>query len=126
MFKFLNIHRSSPELALRIGLAGVFLYAGVNSLLNPSAWIGYIPQWVGSIPLLTRELALMFHAIFEIILAIVLLIGLWKRLAATLAFLSLAAIIIFYGIDDVSFRDFGLLASSYALLLLTKHIDKKN
>ncbi len=110
----------TPELALRIGLAGVFLYAGVNSLLNPTAWIGFVPQWVESVPFLTRELALMIHGVFEILLAFILLIGFWKRLASILAFLSLAGILIFYGVDDVSFRDFGLLAAAYALIQLEK------
>lgn len=110
----------TPELALRIGLAGVFLYAGINSLLNPTSWIGYVPQWIESIPLLTRELFLTLHGIFEIALAAVLLIGLYKKLVALLAFLSIAAIIITYGIDDISFRDFGLLASAYALLLIVR------
>lgn len=120
MFKSLNIRRSSPELALRIGLAGTFLYAGLNSLLNPTSWIGYIPQWIESVPFLTRELFLVLHGAFEIVLAIALLIGLYKKLVALLAFLSIAAIIIFSGIDDTTFRDFGLLAAAYALLLLTR------
>ncbi|MDP2703625.1 MAG: DoxX family membrane protein [bacterium] len=123
----------TPELALRIGLAGTFLYAGVNSLLNPTAWIGYIPQWVellGSplrqvVPELVeglqfRQIFLTLHGIFEILLAIALLVGIRKKLTALLAFLSLAAIVITYGIDDVSFRDFGLLAATYALMLLSK------
>lgn len=119
MFKYLHI-RLTPELALRIGLAGVFLYAGVNSLLNPTAWLGFVPQRIEVIPFLSRELALTIHGAFEILLALILLIGLWKRLAATLAFLSLAGIIIFYGIDDISFRDFGLLMAAYALMLLVR------
>lgn len=114
MFKYLNI-KITPELVLRIGLAGVFLYAGVNSLLNPTSWIGFVPQ----IPF--RELALMAHGVFEILLALILLSGLWKRLASILAFLSLAGILIFYGVDDVSFRDFGLLAAAYALMLDIKN-----
>ncbi|MDP3725165.1 MAG: DoxX family protein [Nanoarchaeota archaeon] len=125
----------TPELALRIGLGGVFLYAGINSLLNPTAWIGFIPQWINNIPLFPelvegiqfREIVLMLHGAFEIVLALALLLGFWKRLASLLAFLSIAGMLIFYGVDDVSFRDFGLLAMAYALLLLTKvHIDKKN
>ena len=110
----------TPELVLRIGLAGTFTYSGINSLLNPTSWIGYIPQWIEGVPFLTRELFLTLHGSFEIILAIALLIGLYKKLVTLLAFLSIAAIIIFSGIDDVTFRDFGLLAAAYALLLLTR------
>ncbi|MAF80352.1 hypothetical protein CL629_04740 [bacterium] len=116
-----------PELVLRIGLAGTFLYAGLNSILNPTSWIGFIPQWINSIPLLTRELFLTIHGMFEIILAIALLVGIYKKLAALLAFLSIGVIVIFSGIDDVTFRDFGLLGASYALMLLyRKKIDKPN
>ena len=120
MLKSLHIRHITPELALRIGLGGVFFYAGVNSLLNPTSWIGYIPQWVEVVPFLSREAALFAHGIFEVVLALLLFVGFWKRLAGTLIFLSLAGILMFYGVDDVSFRDFGLLAAAYAFLLLVK------
>lgn len=118
----------TPELALRIGLAGVFVYAGINSLLNPTAWIGYIPQWINNVPLFSelveglqfRELFLKIHGAFEILLAVALLIGFWKRITSILAFLSMAGILVFYGVDDVSFRDFGLLGAAYALMIMQK------
>ena len=34
---------------LRIGLATVFLYAGISAFLNPIAWIGFIPLWLRNI-----------------------------------------------------------------------------
>ena len=110
----------SPALILRIGLGAVFLYAGVNSILNPSAWIGFVPELVEAIPYVTRELFLQAHGIFEIILSVALFTGIRKKETATLSFLSFLALILFYGIDDVTFRDIGLLAASYALVQLDK------
>ena len=110
----------TPQLALRVGLAFVFIYAGINSLLNPSAWIGFVPVWIDTIPLISREVFLTIHGLFEIVLGLALLFGIYKKLTAALAFLSLAGIIIFFGINDITFRDLGLIAAAYTLFILVR------
>ena len=43
--KYLN----NPKLAqalLRIGLAFVFLYAAISSLMHPDEWVGYLPSFL--------------------------------------------------------------------------------
>ena len=94
---------------LNIGLAFVLLYAGINILLHPLDWIGYVPTWVTNFKV-TREFMLQSHGIFEIILGLWLLSN-WKvKWAGLIAALDIASIVLFTGTAQllVTFRDVGL------------------
>lgn len=108
----------NPQFVLRIGLAGVFLYAGLSSLMSPDLWIGFIPTWVSSI--IPADIFLLVHGIMEVVLAFLLVGGVFLPFASFVAFADLLSIILFFGIDEVTFRDFGLLAAALALYLLSK------
>ncbi len=108
----------TPRGCLRIGLAGVFLYVGFGAIFDPKTWLGYVPEWVGG--LVPREIFLGAHGIFEIALGATLLLGIMPRFASLAAFLSLAAILVFYGVDAATFRDFGLMMMAAALYKLEK------
>ncbi|MCP6719796.1 MAG: DoxX family protein [Patescibacteria group bacterium] len=116
MFKIKNLKLINPALALRIGLGLTLIYAGVNMFLNPFNWIGFIPRWIGNI--IDPQTFLYIHSTFELVLGLILIIGLWLPLAALLMFLNMFAILLFFGVDDITFRDFGLLMAALALFLL--------
>lgn len=111
------IRKLKPDLVLRTGLGLVFVYAGIMSFLSPENWIGFVPQWVGNI--VSPELFLSIHAGFEIILGLALITGIFLPAASLIAFLDMFALLIFYGIDEVTFRDIGVLAAAIALYLIT-------
>lgn len=98
---------------MRIGLAFVFIYAGIGSLSNPEAWIGYIPSFVSAIIPATTFLAI--HGIVELLLAAAILFKLSPKITYGLASLMLLSIIVFYGINEVTFRDVGLFALATGL-----------
>ena len=108
----------NPVLMLRLGLGAVFIYAGLSSLVSPFSWVGFVPQWVGVI--MPIETFLIFHGVFEVLLGVVLISGFFLRIVSILAFLSLLSIIVFFGVDEITFRDFGLLMMALALFLLSK------
>ena len=107
------------KLLLRIGLAFVFLYAAVSSLISPKDWIWYIPDWFPAI--MPRETMLLLHGIFELVLGIWLLSD-WKGFfAALIAALDLAMITLMnFQIMSVVFRDIGLFFAAAALAYLYK------
>lgn len=105
-------------LILRIGLAVVLIYAGVKILMDPFSWIGFVPDWVTF--LAAKESFLKLHGIIEIVLGLGLLSGFYPAVFSGLTFLDFVSILIFYGIDDVVFRDIGLAAAALALLLMVK------
>lgn len=101
-------------LLLRIGVAGVFIYAGVASLLFPQNWIGYLPPFFhGIIPDTTL---LMIFSVYELFLATWVLSGKQTFYAAGLACLTLTGIVIANSSDlDILFRDIAIIFAALAL-----------
>ncbi|HEY4523882.1 MAG TPA: DoxX family membrane protein [Candidatus Paceibacterota bacterium] len=102
-------------LILRIGLGLVFLYAGTAAMQDPTSWIGFVPQFVQTV--IPRETFLFFHSVFQIGLGAGLIIGAWIPILSILAFLSMFSILTLFGIDEVTFRDFGLACMALALFV---------
>jgi len=105
-----------PALILSLGLAFVFLYAGIASLLNPLLWIGYLPQFMGNF--IALDVAIKFIAVYEIALGLLLVSGKYRKAAAALSALTLAGIIV-SSLNQfvITFRDVGLLMMAVALFL---------
>jgi uncharacterized membrane protein YphA (DoxX/SURF4 family) len=108
------------SLLLRVGLAAVFLYAGIASLRSPLEWEGYLPAFLTHLfaPLLVIRLI----AIYELVLAAWLLIGRYTRFAAAAAAATLAGILLAnFSQLMITFRDVGLLCAALALIFVDKN-----
>ena len=105
-----------PQRLLQIGLAFVFLYAAVGGFLHPENWVGFSPNWLP----LDKFLALKLFSVFEIILAVWLLSG-WKlKYSSPISALALLGILVSAGLDEITFRDVGLLLAGLALYWMVK------
>ncbi len=102
------------DLVLRVGIGATLIWAAYRSILNPTDWIGFVPDWV--ITFLPKEVFLTAHGFFELGVGALLIAGVWPRFISTLAFLDLSSILIFYGVDDITFRDVGLTLAAVVLL----------
>jgi len=103
---------------LRSGLAIVFFYAGIASLISPQNWIGFIPQFVqNNFP---ASVLLILFSVYEILL------GLWllsdKKIfyaslvsSVTMFFIIISNIFIF----DVVFRDIAILFMAISLIIFS-------
>lgn len=111
----------SHILVLRLGLGLVFIYAGLDSLIEPESWAGYIPQFIFGI--IEKNTFLTAYAIFELAIGLSLLIGIKLKIASFIAFLSILSILIFYGVDNITFRDFGLALAALALFIAIRNRD---
>jgi hypothetical protein len=117
-YKIVNNH-NLPSLLLRIGLAGIYLYASIDSFLHPKDWVWYIPDWV--LPYIDGELVLKGHAAGEFVLAIWLISGKWLKWAGLAsAALMFGIFIARLDILNIVFRDFGIAMASLALAALHK------
>ncbi len=112
-----GIKKLSPVFILRLGIGFAFVYAGVNALLYPVMWMDFIPHWVGVI--VPPATFLLVYSICELILGFAIFFGRFLATASMLAFWNLMFILIFYGVSDVTFRDFGLALASLALFFIT-------
>ncbi|HZX50182.1 MAG TPA: hypothetical protein VFE94_03515 [Candidatus Paceibacterota bacterium] len=102
--------------ALRTGLAFVFLYTAVVGFMDPGAYIKWIPGFVlESLPVGAVPFLISFF-IFEAVLAVWLLWGKWGVAAAVISAALLFAIT-FLNLNafGVLFRNVGLIAAAVAL-----------
>lgn len=108
---------------LRIGIATVFLYAAISSISQPENWIGFIPLWLRNLtsPLIPPETLLFGFSIFQIVLAVWLLLGRKTGAAAVISAITLFGIVLVnIGSFDIVFRDIAIAFSALALALLSK------
>lgn len=113
---------SNPKLAsllLRIGLAFVFAYAAVDSLIHPNDWVGYMPHIADRI--ISPLTLLKIVSVYQLALAAWLLVGRYARYAGLLSALTLAGITVAnLGVFSITFRDVGLTLAAVALIFVAK------
>lgn len=100
---------------LRIAVVFPVLWAGIRGILNPSAWVGFVPGIAADV--VDPEMFLLFSGFVWIVASIALIAGFMRPLFAFIIFLGLTGILVFYGIDDVTFRDVGLAIAAFVLFL---------
>ena len=104
---------------LRIGLAFIFIFVALSAFLNPQAWIGYVPTFIGNT--ITRGYFLFFHDIVNLALGLWLLSGKKTFYSAVVSCLVLAGIILTnIGSFLITFRDVGLFFAAVALAVLSR------
>lgn len=105
---------------LRSGLAIVFFYAGISSLLNPTNWIGFVPNFIELI--IPKAIFLVVFSIYEILLSIGLLSD-YKTFALSILSSATLFLILFGNIMalEILFRDIAILFMALALTALSKN-----
>ncbi|MBI2506653.1 MAG: hypothetical protein HYW00_00745 [Candidatus Colwellbacteria bacterium] len=111
----LSFFAEKENLLLQIAVAFPLLWAGVSQITNPTNWVGFVPLWLASF--VDPEAFLGIHSFFNLFIGVGLLIGFWRILFSGAATLSLLLIVVFYGVDDVTFRDVGLAIIAFVLFL---------
>lgn len=101
--------------ALRLGLALTFIYSGSDLILHPTAWAVYLPLWFKELLPIAPTLYLQIQGTAELLFALSFLTGFLIPWASLLAAFEMALILIFYGIDGVSFRDFAIFGGALSL-----------
>ena len=110
----------TSHLFLRLGLALVFLWFGIDKFIHPNYWINaWTPLWLQSI--LSRlnigNLNFIYaDGIFEIVLGLGFIFNIFVKLFALLAIVLLLAIALSFGLNEVIIRDAGLIGAALALL----------
>ena len=113
MSKIIQILKRYELWLLRAAVAFPMLWAGIGGMRNPNSWIGYVPDFVEI--LFDKNLFLTIHSISLILFTIFILTGPIRWFFAGLAFLNLISILIFFGLDDITFRDLGLALAAFVL-----------
>ncbi len=105
--------------ALRIGLATVFLVFGIWKARAPVDWVIFMPNWiagaVAGIDSIDALGVLKMMGFIEAVLGLQLLVGFYTKTSAAICTFLLAGIVFHVGFDQVGIRDLGLLAAALAL-----------
>jgi uncharacterized membrane protein YphA (DoxX/SURF4 family) len=108
-------------LVLRLGLAVVFLWFGIDKIIHPAYWLN---AWVASSALylmdkvgLTGTQFIYINGIFEILIGLSMVTGVFSKLFSFVAVLFLLMLFLFVGLNEVTIRDFGLIGGFIAVIL---------
>ncbi|KKU19181.1 MAG: hypothetical protein UX31_C0010G0026 [Candidatus Nomurabacteria bacterium GW2011_GWA1_46_11] len=113
MYKIVEILKRYEMWLLRVAVAFPMLWAGIGGIREPSNWIGYVPDFVEVF--FDKGTFLVIHSSSLILFAVFLMTGPLRRFFSLLAFLNLLSILIFFGLDDITFRDLGLVLVALVL-----------
>lgn len=111
-------------LFLRLGLVFVFLWFGIDKFVHPNYWFNaWVPPWF--LDLITKfnisgTQFIYINGVFEILVALALLLNIFTKVFSMLAIIFLVAIVAVTGFSEVIVRDVGLLGSFLAILLWPK------
>jgi len=111
---FEKIKKYAPAV-LRYGLALVFFWFAISQLTNPAGWIGYLPPFLAGMP--NAAMFIYANAVFEIIFASLLALGIFTRIASLLLALHMIGIVVSLGYNAVAVRDFGLMIATFTVFL---------
>ena len=107
----------TPTLLLRVAIAFAFLYPPIAAVLNPSAWIWFVPDFVEMF--VTKEFFLHAFGLVEVIIALGVLFMKRPILPLVLASAILFVIVVIdFSTFDIVFRDVSILLAAVALILM--------
>ncbi len=122
----MNLKLNKEEIGvyiLRLGLAVVFLYFGVSQILDQSMWIYLVPDrfFIFYIHEVLKSKLVFINGIFDLIIALSLISGIFIRIFSILGFIHLLSITIFsLGFEPSGIRDLGLAFAMLSLFFLCR------
>jgi uncharacterized membrane protein len=106
------------NLALRLGLAFVFLFAAVTALLYPANYYKFVPPFISAY--MSKDLFLMIYGGYEVLLAIWILVGKWSFYSSLLAAATLFGLTVLNLNEfNITFRNVSIICGAFALAFLS-------
>ncbi len=113
----------NKETILSYFLGFVVIWFGVNEIMEPERWAGYVPEFIKEAIASAKMVNYMVlgHGVVLSASGLALVLGFRRRAAAFIIFLMLlgivAALLQVSGLDEIAVRDIGLLGMALALTL---------
>ncbi len=100
---------------IRYSLVLLFLWFGVQQLIDAPTWVGFLPEWTGYIPV-PGELFVQLNGWMEVVFAVLLMLGVFTRVVAAVLGVHLLFIAVSVG-GAIGVRDaaLGLVTIAFAL-----------
>ncbi len=107
----------ASRVLLRWSWVALFFWFGSRQLINSSDWVGFLPEFTGYLPI-PGEMLVQLNGLFEIVLAVALLFGVYTRVSAALLAVHLMGIAVVAG-GAIGVRDAALAMVGFAIALDT-------
>ena len=108
------------NLFLRLGLAAVFLWFGIDKFLNPQYWLNaWVPQSVISFASKSGASGMDIvyaSGVFELLVGASVLSNIFIKIFSVLALMFLTTVFFTFGVNEVIVRDIGLMGGFLSLL----------
>jgi uncharacterized membrane protein YphA (DoxX/SURF4 family) len=112
----MDTKKTFAPVVLRIGVCLVYLWFGISQIANQARWVSMVPEYASLVPISIENIVLM-NGIFEVVLAILLLIGWRVRIVALLLTIHAFHIMTVVGYTPIGVRDFGIFVAVLAVFL---------
>lgn len=117
------------NLFLRLGLAAVFIWFGVDKFLNPQYWLSaWVPQNILAVAskIGISGLDIVYASgTFELLVGVSVLSNILVKIFSILAISFLVVVLFTFGISEVLVRDVGLIGGFLALLFWPRNRDSR-
>lgn len=104
------------HILLRISLALVFLWFGISQLYSPTSWTGFVPEFMTST--VSAYVLVILNGSVEIFLGLMMISGVYLRVAALLLGIHLTLIGLSMGYTAIAVRDIGLGLATLAVMFI--------
>lgn len=105
---------------LRLGLAAVFIWFGVDKFLDPQYWLSsWVPQRALSLASkigVSGMDVVYASGVFELLVGASVLSNIFIKIFSVLAIVFLVTVLLTFGISEVLIRDVGLIGGFFSLL----------
>ena len=109
------ITKDYAPILVRLAISFVVLWFGINQLVQPEDFMGYLPEF-----LLQSEYAktaVILNGLFETLFGVALAIGFLVRPVALILSIHLFSIVLTLGYNDIAIRDFGLALVTFSIFI---------
>jgi len=119
IFNFRNTTRHDwGLLALRLGLAALYLWFGFSQLFDSVNWVSWVPEWAVNLLHISPAMIVFLNGMLEVTLGSLLALGFFVRPTALVLAAHLAIITLDIGFTAIGVRDFALTMATLALALI--------
>lgn len=106
--------------ALRVTMGLLFGYFGVLAVLDPARQQAlWVASWIQQLPVVGSVEFIFAWGVFQLLLALALILGLYLRFAGLAAAAALLGIVFSVGLNDIAYRDV-VLATAAVVVASTK------
>jgi uncharacterized membrane protein YphA (DoxX/SURF4 family) len=107
-------YSSYAPVVLRIGIAFVFIWFGLNGLTHTDTWVRLVPEW--ALAIAPAATLVKIHGLVELVFGIFLAFGIYARVSATILLLSIVHTLTLIS-GSIFIRDAGLAIALVSLVL---------